>query len=68
MISLILVVLVIIGFIGCGGFMIYSAITGKGIEKVPKDMPYLYFQYVLRGIIGVVSVIMGILFLLNILK
>ena len=47
-----------------GIFLIYSALTGKGIEEPEKDSCFnLHAQYKLRGLTGVGFLIAGILIL-----
>ncbi len=47
-----------------GGFMIYSALTGKGLEDPGKNTLFqMRAQYKLRGLIGLGFVIGGILML-----
>ena len=59
---------VITAWIGAGVFMIYSAITGKGIKEPDKSEPGgIYFQYKIRGLIGAVFLISGIYILFKIM-
>jgi hypothetical protein len=62
MIFLILVVIIAIAFIAYGGFMVYAAISGKGITPPEPDALFqLRIQYKLRGLIGVVFIFIGCL-------
>jgi len=52
-----------------GVFMIYSALTGKGIEEPGKDaLSQMQAQFKLRGLIGLGFFIGGILMLWEIFK
>lgn len=56
-----LVLVVISAWISAGGFMLYSAITGKGITKPERDEPGgIWVQYHLRGIIGLGFIVSGL--------
>ena len=53
--------------IGC--FLIYSAISGKGISVPDQKAPFLFHaQYKVRGLIGVGFLIGGVLFFSEIIK
>lgn len=66
---LILLVIIAIAFIACGGFMVYSAISGKGITPLEPDSLFqLRTQYKLRGLIGVVFIVVGGLIFAGIFK
>ena len=53
---------------GSGGYMVFSAITGKGISAPDIKSDYLYIQYRMRGIIGVVFIFVGVLLFIEIFK
>ena len=54
-------VLVIVAWTSAGIFMLYSALTGKGITKPGKDSPYdERVQYHLRGLVGLTLIISGL--------
>ena len=66
-----LILLVIIGitFMACGSFMLYSAILGKGITPPePDTLLQLRTQYKLRGLIGVIFIVLGSLIFAGIFK
>jgi len=66
---LILLVIIAIAFMACGGFMVYSAISGKGITPPEPDALFqLRTQYKLRGLIGVVFIVVGGLIFAGIFK
>jgi hypothetical protein len=56
--------ILLLAFPAIGGFLIYSALTGKGIEEPGKDSLFqLQAQFKLRGLIGVGFIIGGFLML-----
>ena len=58
-----------VALIACGSYMLYSAITGRGIPK-PEDKALLItlVQYKLRGVIGVAFIIFGIMLFISIIQ
>ena len=67
MIGLVISIAVVVGFIACGCYMTYSAITGKGIPHPGKNALFqLKVQYYLRGLIGVAFIIIGIVLTISI--
>lgn len=54
---------VTLAIIACGCYMVYSAFTEKGIPDPGKDaLLQVRIQYKLRGIIGGVIILIGIMF------
>ena len=69
MIYLVLILMIALALIGCGGFMVYSAITGKGIKPPEPDALFqLRAQYYLRGLIGIGFIAIGGIIFIGILK
>ena len=69
MIWLFFVIALAVALIACGSYMLYSAITGRGIPK-PEDNALLQtrVQYKLRGVIGVAFVILGVMIFIGIIQ
>jgi uncharacterized membrane protein YkgB len=58
----ILVVAIAVGFISSGFYMVYAAISGKGIPEPENDALFqIKLQYKFRGIIGVAFMTVGIM-------
>ena len=69
MVFLILIVIIAIAFMACGGIMLYSAISGKGITPPGPDALFqLRAQYKLRGLIGVAFIVVGCMIFAGIFK
>ncbi len=67
MIWTLLVVAIAVGFIACGCYMTYSAISGKGIPHPGSNaLLQIKAQYKLRGIIGVAFILLGIMIIYGI--
>jgi hypothetical protein len=65
----ILLIIIALSLISCGGYMLYSAITGKGIpDPGPNSLLQFRVQYKLRGLIGVVFIFIGALIFAGIYK
>ena len=63
------IIIVALVFIICGGYLIYSAISGKGLSKPPPESFFQFrAQYKFRGLIGTVFVFIGLLIFSGILK
>jgi hypothetical protein len=61
--------ILLLAFPVIGAFMIYSALTGKGIEDPGKEALFqIHAQFKLRGLIGVGFFIGGILMLWEFFK
>ena len=57
------------GFLLVGIYMLYSAITGKGIpEPDPNSLWQIKAQFKLRGLVGFGFTIFGIVVLFNLIK
>jgi hypothetical protein len=69
MIFLILLIIIALAFIGFGGYMFYSVVTGKGIpDPGPNALLKSRVQYKLRGLIGGVFIFIGTLIFIGILN
>ena len=56
-------------FMTFGGFMVYSAIAGKGIDPPnPDALLQLRIQYKMRGLIGTALIVIGGLIFAGIIK
>jgi uncharacterized membrane protein YkgB len=66
---LVAIIISSLAFISYGIFLVYSAISGKGLSKPPPESLFQFrVQYKFRGLIGAVFIFVGILILVGILK
>ena len=69
MIYIFLLIIIVLAFISCGGYMIYSAFTGKGIPDPGANSLFQFrIQYKLRGFIGSIFILIGILITIGMFK
>ncbi len=69
MVYLIMIVIIAVVFSVCGALMVYSSVSGKYIAPPePNALFQLRAQYKLRGLIGIVFILIGVLILIGIFK
>ena len=57
------------GFLLTGIYMLYSAVTGKGIQEPDENALWqIKVQFKLRGVVGLGFMIFGIVALFNLIK
>ncbi|CAB1069568.1 hypothetical protein D1AOALGA4SA_688 [Olavius algarvensis Delta 1 endosymbiont] len=57
------------GFLLTGIYMLYSAVTGKGIQELGENALWqTKVQFKLRGVVGLGFTVFGIVALLNLIK